>query len=85
MRQTRRGELCYTISPVHTVENFVKMGVELEKMGCDSLGIKDMSGILQPRIAYRSGQGTQGQGRHSHHAAHARHGRAGRGQLSGGH
>ncbi len=48
-----RGELCYTISPVHTVENFVKMGVELERMGCDSLGIKDMSGILQPQIALR--------------------------------
>ncbi len=48
-----RGELCYTISPVHTVENFVKLGVELEKMGCDSLGIKDMSGIIQPQIAYR--------------------------------
>jgi pyruvate carboxylase subunit B len=47
-----RGELCYTTSPVHTVENFVRMGVELEKMGCDSLGIKDMSGILQPQIAY---------------------------------
>src|SRR5271166_253188 len=47
-----RGELCYTISPAHTVENFVKLGVELEKMGCDSLAIKDMSGILQPRIAY---------------------------------
>jgi pyruvate carboxylase subunit B len=48
-----RGELCYTLSPVHTVENFVKMGVELEKMGCDSIGIKDMSGILQPQIAFR--------------------------------
>jgi oxaloacetate decarboxylase alpha subunit/pyruvate carboxylase subunit B len=48
-----RGELCYTISPVHTVENFVNLGVELEKMGCDSIGIKDMSGILQPQIAYR--------------------------------
>jgi oxaloacetate decarboxylase alpha subunit/pyruvate carboxylase subunit B len=48
-----RGELCYTISPVHTVENFVAMGVELEKMGCHSLGIKDMSGIIQPQIAYR--------------------------------
>jgi len=47
-----RGELCYTISPVHTVNNFVAMGIELEKLGCDSLGIKDMSGILQPRIAY---------------------------------
>jgi pyruvate carboxylase subunit B len=48
-----RGELCYTISPVHTVDNFVKMGVELEKMGCDSLGIKDMSGIIQPQVAYK--------------------------------
>lgn len=48
-----RGELCYTISPVHTVENFVKLGVELEQMGCDSIGIKDMSGILQPQIAHR--------------------------------
>ncbi len=48
-----RGEMCYTISPVHTVENFVKMGMELEKMGCDSLGIKDMSGILQPQIAFK--------------------------------
>lgn len=48
-----RGELCYTISPVHTVENFVKLGVELEKMGCDSIGIKDMSGIMQPQIAFR--------------------------------
>src|SRR5579883_891415 len=47
-----RGELCYTISPVHTVDNFVQMGVELEKMGCDSIGIKDMSGIIQPQIAF---------------------------------
>lgn len=47
-----RGELCYTISPVHTIDNFVKMGVELEQMGCDSIGIKDMSGIIQPRIAF---------------------------------
>ena len=51
-RKHARGELCYTISPVHTVANFVRMAVELEETGCDSLGIKDMSGILQPRIAY---------------------------------
>jgi pyruvate carboxylase subunit B len=31
----------------------VKMGIELEKLGCDSIGIKDMSGIIQPQIAYR--------------------------------
>lgn len=46
-----RGELCYTTSPVHTVDMFVSMGIELEKLGCDSIGIKDMSGILQPQVA----------------------------------
>ena len=48
-----RGEICYTISPVHTVESFVTMAVALEKMGCDSIGIKDMAGILAPQIAYQ--------------------------------
>jgi oxaloacetate decarboxylase alpha subunit/pyruvate carboxylase subunit B len=48
-----RGEMCYTLSPVHTVESFVNMAVELEKLGCHSLAIKDMSGILQPQIAFR--------------------------------
>jgi oxaloacetate decarboxylase alpha subunit/pyruvate carboxylase subunit B len=47
-----RGEICYTTSPVHTVEAFVKMGAELEKLGCDSIGIKDMSGVLAPRLAF---------------------------------
>ncbi len=47
-----RGEICYTTSPVHTVEAFVQMGIELEKMGCHSIGIKDMSGIMTPHFAY---------------------------------
>ncbi len=47
-----RGEICYTTSPVHTIEAFVQMGIEMEKMGCHSIGIKDMSGILTPHIAY---------------------------------
>ena len=47
-----RGEICYTTSPVHTIEAFVKMGIELEKMGCHSIGIKDMSGIITPKVAY---------------------------------
>lgn len=46
-----RGELCYTTSPVHTTEAFVKMGIELEKMGCQSIGIKDMAGIMKPQVA----------------------------------
>ncbi len=47
-----RGEICYTTSPVHTIEAFIKMGVELEELGCHSIGIKDMSGIMTPHVAY---------------------------------
>src|SRR6266542_1864952 len=47
-----RGEICYTTSPAHTIESFVHMGVELQKMGCHSIGLKDMSGVIAPRIAY---------------------------------
>lgn len=47
-----RGEVCYTTSPVHTIPAFVEMAVELEKMGCHSIGIKDMSGVIAPRVAY---------------------------------
>ena len=47
-----RGEICYTTSPVHTISAFIEMGVELEKMGCHSIGIKDMSGVISPRISY---------------------------------
>lgn len=47
-----RGEICYTTSPVHTTDAFVKMGTELREMGCDSIGIKDMSGVISPRVAF---------------------------------
>jgi oxaloacetate decarboxylase alpha subunit/pyruvate carboxylase subunit B len=47
-----RGEICYTTSPVHTIDAFVSMGIEFEKMGCHSIGIKDMSGIITPKVAY---------------------------------
>lgn len=47
-----RGEICYTTSPVHTVENFIKLGRGLRDLGCDSIGIKDMSGVIVPRVAY---------------------------------
>lgn len=46
-----RGEICYTTSPVHTIDAFVQLGLEFERLGCDSIGIKDMSGVLAPRIA----------------------------------
>jgi len=46
-----QGTICYTVSPVHTIESFVKMAVELEKAGCDSICIKDMAGLIIPQAA----------------------------------
>ena len=43
--------LVYTISPVHTNEKFVELAKELQDMGCHSVCIKDMSGLLKPYVA----------------------------------
>ena len=48
-----QGTLCYTISPVHTVEEYVRVAREQVQMGIDSLVIKDMAGILSPIAAER--------------------------------
>jgi pyruvate carboxylase subunit B len=45
------GTLSYTTSPVHDIDYFVSMAKSLENMGCDSIGIKDMAGLLTPMIA----------------------------------
>jgi pyruvate/oxaloacetate carboxyltransferase len=47
-----QGALCYTSSPVHTPDMFIRQGVELAEMGCDSICIKDMAGLIPPRYAY---------------------------------
>jgi pyruvate carboxylase subunit B len=46
-----QGTICYTVSPVHTIEIFVQMAVELEKAGCDSICVKDMAGLITPKAA----------------------------------
>jgi oxaloacetate decarboxylase alpha subunit len=43
-----QGTLSYTISPVHTVEEYVRCAREQVQIGIDSLCIKDMAGILSP-------------------------------------
>lgn len=47
-----QGAVCYTISPVHTTESFVSLAKQLWEMGCHSICIKDMAGLLKPYIAY---------------------------------
>ena len=45
-----QGTLCYTTSPVHTVEAFVQQAEAMAAMGCDSIAIKDMAGLLTPQV-----------------------------------
>ena len=47
-----QGTICYTISPLHTVEGYVKLAQDLINLGCDSLCIKDMAALLKPKPAY---------------------------------
>lgn len=47
-----QGTIVYTISPIHNLESYVKLGHELESMGVNSICIKDMAGIMGPQEAY---------------------------------
>ena len=44
--------ISYTTSIVHTIEYYVDLSVEIEKMGADSICIKDMAGVLLPNVAF---------------------------------
>ncbi|MBB1314761.1 MULTISPECIES: sodium-extruding oxaloacetate decarboxylase subunit alpha [Aliivibrio] len=43
-----QGTLSYTTSPVHNSDTWVDLAKRLEDLGCHSLCIKDMSGLLKP-------------------------------------
>ena len=43
--------LSYTTSPVHTIDYYVSLAKEIEKLGADSICIKDMAGVLTPEDA----------------------------------
>ncbi|EGR4164672.1 oxaloacetate decarboxylase subunit alpha [Vibrio cholerae] len=43
-----QGTLSYTTSPVHNTQTWVDLAKRLEDLGCHSLCIKDMSGLLKP-------------------------------------
>jgi oxaloacetate decarboxylase alpha subunit len=47
-----QGTLSYTVSPVHDLDYWVNMGKSLEDMGCHSIAIKDMAGLLTPYVAH---------------------------------
>ncbi len=47
-----QGVICYTTSPVHTSAKLAALADELAAMECDSICLKDMAGLLTPRITY---------------------------------
>lgn len=47
-----QGTMSYTTSPVHNLEYWLDMAKGLEGMGCDSICIKDMAGLLTPYAAF---------------------------------
>jgi pyruvate carboxylase subunit B len=44
--------ICYTVSPVHSIDRYVDLAKQLEDLGTDTLCIKDMAGLLAPLDAY---------------------------------
>lgn len=47
-----QGTISFTISPVHTLDDFVNLAKDLEALDCDSVAIKDMAGLINPSTAY---------------------------------
>ena len=47
-----QGTIAFTISPIHSLENWIDLSKKIEDMDSDSLCIKDMSGILSPEFAF---------------------------------
>jgi methylmalonyl-CoA carboxyltransferase 5S subunit len=52
-----QGTICYTTSPLHTIDKFVEMAQQLRELGCDSICIKDMAALLRPQPAFDLVQG----------------------------
>ncbi len=48
-----QAAVVYTISPVHDIDHYVEMAIHLEKLGANSICIKDMAGILTPYRGYQ--------------------------------
>lgn len=47
-----QGTICYTTSPVHTMQSWVDVAEQLVDCGVNSIALKDMSGVMSPYEAY---------------------------------
>lgn len=43
------ANICYTISPVHTVEKYVQMAIDYAALGVKIIHVEDMAGMMKPQ------------------------------------
>tara|TARA_B000000565_G_scaffold205321_1_gene158741 strand:- start:414 stop:1814 length:1401 start_codon:yes stop_codon:yes gene_type:complete len=51
-QQNSQGTICYTTSPVHNEKYWINLAKNIEDIGAKSLAIKDMAGLLRPKVCY---------------------------------
>ena len=51
-QQNSQGTICYTTSPVHNEKYWIDLAKNIEDIGAKSLAIKDMAGLLRPKVCY---------------------------------
>jgi len=47
-----QGTMSYTTSPVHNIQTWLDLASKLQDLGCHTLAIKDMAGLLDPYVGY---------------------------------
>ncbi|MGO9565434.1 MAG: pyruvate carboxylase subunit B [Candidatus Korobacteraceae bacterium] len=47
-----QGAICYSPSPVDTIGAFVDIAQQIKELGCDSICVEDVDGLLKPQAAY---------------------------------
>ena len=47
-----QGTMSYTTSPVHNMQTWLELASKLQDLGCHTLAIKDMAGLLDPYVGY---------------------------------
>jgi oxaloacetate decarboxylase alpha subunit len=47
-----QGTMSYTTSPVHNMQTWLDLALKLQDLGCHTLAIKDMAGLLDPYVGF---------------------------------
>ena len=51
-KKNSQGTICYTTSPIHNEDYWIKLAKDIEDCGAKSLAIKDMAGLLRPGVCF---------------------------------